>query len=496
MSNSVNNKGKGIEINIAYLVKTVISKWWLILTVSVLCASFGFTFAELTKTPSYTSSVSFVVSNRYVSEEDAYSSSDLNASITMANTYKYILSSRTMCKKIAETCSYDISAEEVSGAIQMKSVDNTNIIVMNITTSSAAKSYDLAVAAINHYGSIVDETGYSNSRLSICELPVAAKSPDVNYSGIKYVLVGAFAGAIISLIAILIANISKDTVQSAEEIQEKLNMNVMGLVSKINIKGKENKNKALLINNRFVGFSFVETYKAIRTKIENVSAKNGYKTFVVSSAGENEGKTTVASNIAISLAQNGHSVLLIDADLRRPSVCGALDLNIPKDMKTYSLADVINGTCSAEKAIRYIERHKIFLLAGTHSVSDPAEVLSNPKMEEVLRVMRNEFDFIIFDTSPAGVVTDASILTNYVDAVVCVVREDHSPMSKIRMAFDDLSSGKAEIIGCIYNNVASARGFGSYNRYYSSKRYGGYKYGYYGYGYGYGDNGYGSDTDN
>lgn len=484
MSNTVNStNSKGIEINLAYLMKMIFSKWWLIVVVSVFCASLGFTFAELTKTPKYTSSISFVVSNRAVSEEDAYSSSDLNASITMANTYKYILSSKTMCQKIAETCSYDITAEAVSDAIRMKTVDNTNIIVMSITTSSAAKSYDLAVAAINHYGVIVEQTGYSNSRLEICELPSAATEPDVNYSDIKYIIVGGFAGAILSLVFILIANITKDTIHSAEEIQEVLNLNILGLVSKVNIKGK-NTNKSLLINNRFVGFSFVETYKAIRTKIENIAAKNDYKVFVISSAGENEGKTTVAANVAISLAQNGHSVLLIDADLRRPSVCTVLDITIPKEMKSYSLADVINGTCSVEKAIRYIEKHKIFLLAGTHSSSDPTEILSNPKMEEILRVMRNEFDFIIFDTSPAGVVTDASILTNYVDGVLCVIREDHSPMSKIRMALEDLSSGKADIIGCIYNNVSSSRGgLGGYSRYYGSRRYGSYRYGYYGYGY-------------
>ena len=96
----------------------------------------------------------------------------------------------------------------------------------------------------------------------------------------------------------------------------------------------------------------------------------------------------------------------------------------------------------------------------------PAEVSGIEKGDQIVKV--------------AGI----DVLTNYVDAVLCVVREDYSPMSKIRVAIEDLSSGKAEIIGCIYNSVSESKGpLGAYGRYYGSRRYGGYKYGYYGYGY-------------
>lgn len=489
MSNSqpTPNVNKGAEINVAYLAKAVLSKWWVILLSAVFFALVGFGFSELTKTVTYSSNISFVVSNRHgaIGDEEAYSSSDLNASITLANTYKYILSSRTMCEKVAQSCSYETTAEQVSKAISLSTVTNTNIIVMTITTGSPAKSYDYALAVIKHYGEIVENSGYPNSSITVCEHPIAATHADSDISVLMYCLVGAFVGLMLALILILILNMMKNTVQSAEDIQRRLDLRIIGLVSRTTLRGNKNAaNKALLMDDGSVGFSFVETYKAIRTKLENIASKKGYKVFLVSSAGENEGKTTVSTNLAISLAQNGHSVLLIDADLRKPSVCKHLSLNNTKENRGHGLPDVLSGKSTFEHAIRYVERHKIFLLAGSNAIADASEMLSTEQMERAVRSMRNEFDFVIIDTAPAAVVTDASVLTNYADAVVFVIREDCTPVEKIQDAIDDLTTGKAELVGCVYNNVTSTaeRTYNHYTHRYTRR----YSYGSYGYGYGYG----------
>ncbi len=487
--NDASNRG-GVEINVSYLLKIIFIKWWVILLIGVLGASSGFASAELKKTPTYTSTISFVVSNRALSNEDSYSSSDINASITMANTYKYILSSRTLCEKVAATCGIpNITLTDVSRAINMISVTNTNIIIMKITTISSARSYNLAVSVIENFGAVVETAGFTNSTLSVCELPNVPLQQDVNTSSIRSAVVGGFAGVVLALVIILITNIMKDTVQSVDEISARLDLNILGIVSKTDGRDKKRKKKSIydnpiIMSERNAGFAFIETYKALRTKIENISAKQNYKVFVVSSTGEGEGKTTVSTNIAIALAQNGRSVLLIDADLRKPSVCRMLSLTNSKDNKGHSLPDVILDGGSYEKSIRYLDKHKIFILAGTSVVSEPTELLSTSTMEKVIKSVRNEFDFVIIDTAPAGVVTDASIITNYADALIMVIREDHTPVEKIRSALSDLSNGKADIIGCIYNNVSPTGARRLYNRY--SRRYGYSQYGYNGYGYGYG----------
>ncbi|MCR5485074.1 MAG: polysaccharide biosynthesis tyrosine autokinase [Clostridiales bacterium] len=499
MSNNENkNIQGGIEINVAYLTKILLSKWWVILLAAVFAACCGFAAGELTKTPTYSSSISFVVSNRTISSEESYSSSDINASITMANTYKYILSSRTLYEKVAKSA--NVSTGLLSKAITITSIPNTNIIVMRITTESGNLSYDIAVAVIDNFNDVVQKTGYINSTLSVCELPNIPGGPDANTSGIRFAIIGAFAGTVLAIVIIMLSNVMKDTIHSADEIQSRLDLKILGVVARVNLRKKDKGDTPLLIDERLTGFGFIETYKALRTKIENIYAKHGHKVFVVSSTGENEGKTTVACNIAISLAQNGRSVLLIDADLRKPTVCRMLSLTKSKENKGHGLPDVINDLSTFERAIRYVERHKIFILAGTSVVSDPAELLSTSQMEKVVKAVKNEFDFVIIDTAPAGVVTDASIITNYADALLMVVREDQTPVNKIKMTLADLSNGRAEIVGCIYNNVTTGFGTHLYSRYgrYGYRRYGyrygGYGgYGSYGYGYGYGYGGYPSD---
>ena len=492
---------KGVQINVAYLTKMILSKWWLIVLSAVLFGLLGFTAAEFLKTVTYSSKISFVVSNRQQDEdEEVYSNSDLNASITLANTYKYILSSRTMCEKVSQTCSYNTTPEEVGRAMNMSTVTGTNIIVMTITTGSAAKSYDYALAVIRNYGEVVEKIGYPQSSIAVCELPVAATRANANISALMYLLVGAFAGVVLALIVIMAMNLTRNTIQSTEDIHSSLDLRVIGQVSKTVPRGGKNGSPNLLINSGNVGFSFVETFKAMRTKVESMASKKNYKVFLVSSARENEGKTTVAANLAIALAQNGHSVLLIDADLRKPSVCQMLELSAGKENRGHGLADILSGISTIEQAIRYVEKHKIFLLASSNAVADPAELLSTPQMDKAIRAMRAEFDFVIIDTAPAGVVTDASILTNYADATILVIREDFSSVDKITRAIDDLSVGKADVAGCIYNNVSIGADRSDGRRRYG-RRYGyggryGYGYGGYGYGgYGYGY-GYGYDTEN
>ena len=414
MSNT-DNAASGVQINVAYLVKMVLKKWWAILLSILLFGAAGFGFAEMTKTVTYSSNISFVVTNRQLPNENSeafYSSSDLSASITMANTYKYILQSRTMCEKVSQACSYQMSAGAVKSCITMNVVANTNIITMTITTGSAAKSYDLAMAVVNHYKDIVEKSGYPNSSIAICEYPIAAERPNTNVSVLMYFMVGAFAGAMVAIIIIMIQNTLRNTIHSVDDIKNRLDVRILGVVGKTVARGGKGASKNLLMNGNNTGFSFVETFKVMRTKIESVSAKNRDKVFMVTSAGESEGKTTVSVNLAISLAQNGHSVLLIDADLRKPSVCKFLGMTNARENKGHGLEDVLSGGSTMEQAIRYVERHKIFLLGGTASVADPSEMLSMPQMDKLLRTMRTEFDYVLIDTAPAGVVTDASVLAN------------------------------------------------------------------------------------
>lgn len=274
----------------------------------------------------------------------------------------------------------------------------------------------------------------------------------------------------------------KDTAKTADELSEKLDVHILGSVQQITNKNKTA--KGLLVTDRKNGFSFIETYKAIRTKIENNSTKTGNKVYLVTSACENEGKTTSCVNIALSLAQNGKNVLIIDADLRKPSVSKMLSLQDTEE----GLSDVILGKADLGKAIKSVNSFNVCVLADQKGVNNPSELLSTEKMESIIEEVRKAFDFVLIDTAPASVVTDTSVIAGFVDAAIVVVREDFAPYSRIRMSIEDIDSNGAEIIGCIFNadtsNLSKSSRYGRrYGHYGKSGRYG-YGYGSYGYGYG------------
>ena len=482
----------GLEINMVYVLEGLVKKWWLIVLLTVAVAFGGLGLSKLTEVKTYSSGISFVVNMSTRGDSDGVTSyNDINGSIKIANTFAYILSSRILYSEVVADCKqYGVTENELMQAVTVNTVEDSNVIEMKITTDSAQKSKAIADSVMNHYSDVV-KNAYSSISLAVINPPVKATVADEDNSMIRNIIIGAFIGFAIAVLIIVISNATKATIREAEEIEDKLNVPVLGSVAHVekNGKGKSKKQeKALLISDISTGFAFVETYKAIRTKIESMAIKNGYKTFMISSASENEGKTTVATNIAVGLAQNGKSVLLIDADLRKPAVCKLLGVNTGIDK---GLADVINGKTTLNKSIRYVEKYNICLLAGTESVNDPAELLSTPSMEKVIKMAESEFDYVIVDTAPAGVVTDASIITNYTDALILVVREDRSTVARIKGAIEDLSNGRAKLIGCVFNNVKSNMVKNIYGKHhygdYGSKNYG------YGYSYNYNENENNSD---
>lgn len=481
MNSNVNNSSpKGIEINVIFLLETVLKKWWLLLISSVVVAAMGMGIAIVTTTPTYSSDMSFTTYNQEAS--DVVSSVDISSGEKMANTFKYILQGRKMLQRVAEICDFEVTPEQIGNSMEVFVQDDTNIIIIRITTTDANRTYDIANAFAKCYQEVVNYA-YPNATLQIYEEPYLPQEPDANTSTMRYSVIGAVLGFAIALLVVVITNAARDTVQTVEDIQLKLESNLIGTIANVRLKGKKkNKGYRLLLTDRTLGFSFIESYKAIRTKVETFCSRKNHKVILITSASENEGKTTFSMNLALSLAQNGKSVLVIDADLRKPAVSKFLNLNVSPE---YDLASVISGKTELSDAIKFVEKYKLFILTTSRSNDEPTEILSSQQMQKVIKAAREEFDYVIIDTSPAAVVTDANILSNFADAAILVVRENFSASARVRSVIDDISSNKAELIGCVFNNVASDGVRGVYSK---------YKYGYgYGYGYGrhYGSYGYG-----
>lgn len=222
----------------------------------------------------------------------------------------------------------------------------------------------------------------------------------------------------------------------------------------------------LLTNN--APFAYAEAYKTLRTNLSFASISKQYKKIIITSAIPNEGKSTVAVNLAITLAESDARVLLIDCDLRNPTLRRLLRAR--PDYKD-GLTSLLTNKAAEECIFRHPKMNCDVLLAGT-TPPNPAELLSSPQMKQMLDRLSEQYDYIICDTPPVSVVTDAAALSRFCDGVILVVRQKVSTRDQVWAAKRNLDAVQANVIGTILScydmsNDTSAASpyYGGYYRY-------------------------------
>ena len=192
-----------------------------------------------------------------------------------------------------------------------------------------------------------------------------------------------------------------------------------------------------------------ESYRALRTSLLLSNLGSPPKVIMVTSALPQEGKTTTSINTAVVLAQKGVRVLLIDADLRRPSIHKTLGMG-PHS----GLSNVLTGSTTLEKAItRTAILPNLFILAAGTPPPNPAELLASSNMRDVLMQLREQYDHIVIDTPPSLSVTDAVVLSPRADAVVLVIRSGQTTKQALRRSRDILTQVNAKVVGVLLNAV-------------------------------------------
>ena len=220
-------------------------------------------------------------------------------------------------------------------------------------------------------------------------------------------------------------------------------------------------------------FFIREAYKTLRTNtMFSLAEKEGSRVVLVTSSLQSEGKSITTLNLAISFAEAENRVLLIDCDLRRPKLARLLR----KSAKA-GLSNLLLDPTLLEKAILPSDVHAGLdvILAGDIP-PNPSELLGSRRMETLLQQLRKSYDYILLDTPPVNMVTDAAVLSARSDGVLFVVRANQSERGPVTHAVEQLQYAQAKILGFVLDDVATAQGGYGYGKY---KRYG------YGYGYGY-----------
>lgn len=228
--------------------------------------------------------------------------------------------------------------------------------------------------------------------------------------------------------------------------------------------------KLTLVTQKNVPFNYREAYKSLRTNVKFISTTENAKSFVITSALQMESKSNVSTNLAITLAEEGKKVVLVDCDFRKPTIHRFLELHL----NGHGVTNVLMGECTLVDALHHAEKWNIDVIPVGTIPPNPTELLSTGEMQKMLTKLEDIYDYVIIDTPPISVVTDAAIIGGMADGVFLVVRSDFAPVEMVQLAKKKLEDVHVKIYGIILSRFNAKKTghqsgyYYSYNDYYYS----------------------------
>ena len=458
------------ELNPVCLLRRLGKDFLLVIAAGLIAVMLSLTALQSLHRPEYTASATLAVSVK----SGGYSSvlSNLSLSSEIADTFTKLFESN-MFGGIA---SNHLGANSLPGRLSASVLPETNLLVLRVTADAPEDAFRTLQLLLENYDT-VSEYVFQNVILKELDSPTMPTSPSnpVNRGQVlKRALLGGAGAMVAALLAIAVLS---DTVQTSEAVRRKLDVKLFAALhheeKNKTLRTKLKKaNRGLLITMPVASFYFTEEVYKLGMKVDYAARHGERKVILVTSVAENEGKSTVAANLALSLNQGGRKVLLIDADFHK-----AAQYKLFHCKPGTELTDMIRGT--APYAPEYLEQQKLYTLFALKSTDSAAELISSPGMAALLQKAREEMDYIVIDSPPMALFSDVEALADQADLSLLVVRQDVTPARRINDTVDVLNQCRAELLGCVFNDV---RGMPFSNDHH------GYGYGY-GDGYGYGPKG-------
>jgi capsular exopolysaccharide synthesis family protein len=305
---------------------------------------------------------------------------------------------------------------------------------------------------------------FKGSNVSIvdkAEVPRTPVLPQVR----RDLMVAAFGGCLLAFALAFGFEYIDSRIKTPDEVKAYLEMPCLGMVPVVPIKNQHGETPLL---NGEATAAFSEAIRAVRTAVLFASADEGARSIVVTSTGPHEGKTLVASSLAIALAQTGQRTIVVDADMRRPRMHEALGRS-----QEPGVSNLLVGDSVLTDAVRPTTIQNLWILPAGHIPPNPAELLGSKKYDELLAELKRRFDTVIIDAPPVMPVTDAALLAHTAGGVLFVIGAEMTPRQSAAAAIEQLSNANAKFLGAVLNRVHIERHAYYYSAYYH-KAYGKY----------------------
>ncbi len=441
-------------------------QWWLIVACVLVAAGAAGALAW-TQTPKYAAHIKLFVSTKDSNSATAAYQGSLFGQ-QRVKSYADIMSSDIVVRAVKLQLNLPDSVSALQGEISASAPLDTVLVNVTVTDKDPVRARDIANAVGKQFTTLVNELetpqGQTVSPVKVSVVqpavtPTAPASPNKKLDLALGILIGLAVGIALAVL--------RETLDTSVTTREQATALVDGPVLGAFRDDDKVRSRPLIVSDD--SFSpRAEAFRQLRTNIRYLSVDQSVRSLVVTSALESEGKTTVAVNLAIALAQSGEQVILVDADLRRPQVAELLGLN-----PQVGLTNVLVGMAAIDDALTtYRKGLPLQVLTSGEVPPNPSEILDSHRMEDVLSELLKRSTVVIFDSPPLLPVTDAAILTKMTDGALLVARVGKTRRDALASGAESLRRAGGRVLGVVLNRVPARK---------KGSSYGGYGYGYGGY---------------
>ena len=490
MSEQINKNEEVNEVNLKRLVDTVLRRAWLVILAAIVGAVVTFGGTYFFVTPLYESTAMFYVNNNSISVGEAslsISSADITASKSLVDTYIVILNTRETMMDVMDYAEVSRSYSDIVDMIEAEAVNDTEIFQVTVTSPDPAEAEKLAnsIAYIlpKRISSIVE--GTSAKIVDSAVIPSEPSSPNL----VVNTLVGFLLGLVICVGAIVLKELFNITIREEDDVTQICKYPLLTSVPDMassskggydyrydQDKGKKKPSsgshgsKPVLIGSG-MSFAATEAYKLLRTKLQfSFADERSCHVIGLSSALSGEGKSLTAVNLAYTLSQLDKRVILIDCDMRRPTLADKLNI-----ARKPGLSSFLSGQADIDGLVQFCgikdDEQAFHVIAAGPNPPNPVELLSSARMSKVLKGLRHAYDYVILDLPPIGEVTDALAVVKEVDGMLLVVRQNYCNRVVLSDAVRQFSFVDAKILGVVLNctnDHGTKYGKSYYKRYYKT----------------------------
>lgn len=426
---------------------SIFRKWLSLIITFTLIVTIVTTIAVFVLPPTYKASALLIV-NR--AQGGTVSLNDVMTAERLARTYAEVITKRPTLEKVIDELKLTYSPQQLKRKIEVRLIRDTQLIEILVKDSSPQKAAILANALaqksseeIVRLQKEVAQDGQVLNTISVVEKAVAPETPDSPKKAISITLSFILASLAVTGIFFLIEYLD-DTLRSESDVETFLGVVNLGSIPYVS---SSNRKDNQLVTLQDAQSSVTEAFRELRTNIQFSAPETPYRSLVITSSSQEEGKSIVAANLAIMIAKAGYKTVLIDADLRRPIQHELFKLDNHSGLSTFLTSEHEE---IMEPQITSIPN--LFVLTSGPFLPNPTEWLGSTRLHQIIEKLKERsFHFLILDSPPIGMVTDAAVLASMLDAAIVCIEAGKTPRGEVQKSIDAITRVGGKVLGTILN---------------------------------------------